>query len=619
MLAAGLLISAAGLVLPSGYALAAAGHITEYPVPTAASAPSAITAGPDGNLWFTEDVANKVAKVTKVGAFTEYPIPTANSAPGGGIAAGPDGNLWFTEYQVNKVAKVTTSGAFTEYPIPTADSGPSGVVAGPDGNLWFTEGTVNQVGKITTSGAFTEYPIPTANNSSFYIAAGPDGNLWFTEPDASQIGKVTTSGAFTEYPVPTANSSPNDIVAGPDGNLWFTESAINVSKVAKVTTSGAFTEYPTPTASSLPYGIAAGPDGNLWFTEFNVSKVAKVTTSGTFTEYPIPTANSSPAFIAAGPDGNLWFTEGVNKVAKIDAHSNLRVTSSPPVPTQILVDGQISDFWGLTWLQEPPGNHTVCFTHAEGWTEPPCQTAIVNPSDITTMTGNFIQRGELRVITSPAVNSQISVDGNPTAEFGMWTDVPTGSHTVCFGKVAGYNPPACQTATVSAGTQTTITGTFTTNPSAVGQSGVGLLRATTSPAVPSQITIKPSMGSIYIADTWGLSWLELPPGSYTVSFTHVPGYTEPAPQTLTITSGMTTTVTGTFIQRGFLRVITSPPADGTLSVDGIPRDNWGDWTDYPTGSHMVCFGAAPGYANTPACQTVTVSAGVETDVTGTYS
>ena len=140
-----------------------------------------------------------------------------------------------------------------------------------------------------------------------------------------------------------------------------------------------------------------------------------------------------------------------------------------------------------------------------------------------------------------------------------------------------------------------------------------------SPAVPTQISIKAGVGSPHIADSWGLTWLELAPGSYTVSFSHVQGWTEPPPQTVTVTAGNTTTVTATFTQRGLLHVFTAPAVAGTVSVDGTARDDWGVFTDIPTGPHTVCFGAAIGFANTPACQTVTVNAGVETDVTGTYS
>jgi hypothetical protein len=63
------------------------------------------------------------------------------------IAAGPDGNLWFTENSVNQIGRITTTGAITQYPAPTANSVPNGITTGPDGNLWFTEGNANQIVK----------------------------------------------------------------------------------------------------------------------------------------------------------------------------------------------------------------------------------------------------------------------------------------------------------------------------------------------------------------------------------------------------------------------------------------------------------------------------------------
>lgn len=82
--------------------------ITEFPIPTALSGPEGITAGPDGNLWFTEAAANKIGRITPDGSITEFPIPTAASRPRK-ITAGPDGNLWFTESSGNKIGRITTA------------------------------------------------------------------------------------------------------------------------------------------------------------------------------------------------------------------------------------------------------------------------------------------------------------------------------------------------------------------------------------------------------------------------------------------------------------------------------------------------------------------------------
>ena len=48
------------------------GTITEFSIPTAGSNPYDITAGPDGNLWFTEHDANKIGRITPSGAVTEF-------------------------------------------------------------------------------------------------------------------------------------------------------------------------------------------------------------------------------------------------------------------------------------------------------------------------------------------------------------------------------------------------------------------------------------------------------------------------------------------------------------------------------------------------------------------
>src|SRR5216684_1342561 len=118
------LIACVGLLsLSTAPAWATAGTITEFPIPTASSTPRGITAGPDGNLWFTERGGNSIGRITPSGSITEFPTPTANSGPEG-IAAGPDGNLWFTEYVGNQIGRITTSGTIVELPIPSPRSDP---------------------------------------------------------------------------------------------------------------------------------------------------------------------------------------------------------------------------------------------------------------------------------------------------------------------------------------------------------------------------------------------------------------------------------------------------------------------------------------------------------------
>jgi len=131
--------------------------ITEYAIPTTQSVPGGITAGPDGAVWFSEEFANKIGRITTGGEITEYTIPTAKSIPNG-ITSGPDGALWFCENQSSKVVRMTTNGRITEYKTPTQKmmekdatifgSFPTHITSGPKNTLWFTENVANKIGRI---------------------------------------------------------------------------------------------------------------------------------------------------------------------------------------------------------------------------------------------------------------------------------------------------------------------------------------------------------------------------------------------------------------------------------------------------------------------------------------
>ena len=157
-------------------------------------------------------------------AVTEFPIPTS----GGdiydnleSITAGPDGNLWFTESDANKIGRITTAGVVTQFPLPAGNT-PTSITTGPDGNLWFTEAGYGKIGRITTTGVITEFPLTPGSyiyswNES--ITAGPDGNIWFTEQSAggvNEIGRITTAGVVTgDFPLPADSALPRTSRRGP--------------------------------------------------------------------------------------------------------------------------------------------------------------------------------------------------------------------------------------------------------------------------------------------------------------------------------------------------------------------------------------------------------------------
>lgn len=334
--------------------------ITEFPIPTSSSYALGITKGPDGNMWFTEYLGNKIGRITPSGSIVEFAVPTSMAYPNM-LATGPDGNIWFTEargYDLGKIGKITPNGEITEFPIPTMGSAPGGIVAGHDNKLWFTEFLGNKIGNIDSSGIISEYSVPTPGSRPYGIAKGPDSNIWFTEHFGNKIGRITSDGSIVEYMIPTNDSHPAEIVAGPDGNLWFTEATGN--KIGRITPSGLITEFPL-SANSAPYGITVGPDGNIWFTESwyegtTGNKIGKITMSGEITEYPIPTEGSRPLNIATGADGNIWFVEEEgNKIGRVNLSTASPSSFTCGTSTVQDVDGNTygtTDVNGQCWMTE---------------------------------------------------------------------------------------------------------------------------------------------------------------------------------------------------------------------------------------------------------------------------
>jgi virginiamycin B lyase len=135
-----------------------AGTITEFPIPTANANPSHITAASDGALWFTEQGANKIGRITVTGSITELPISATGSPVG--ITAGPDNDVSFTEQIFGTASpsdvigriSLTAGNAMTFSTVPTTSAFPQGIVAGTGDTLWFAESGQHQIGRETING-----------------------------------------------------------------------------------------------------------------------------------------------------------------------------------------------------------------------------------------------------------------------------------------------------------------------------------------------------------------------------------------------------------------------------------------------------------------------------------
>jgi streptogramin lyase len=201
---------------------------------TPSSQAFAITTGPDGNLWFTEFVANRVGMfnpTTKLA--TEFGPLTS---PATAIAPGPNGAVWFVEAGPPAgppvIGRVTPLGAIGEFSSGLAVGETlGGLTEGADGAVWFLKSGFGgaAIGRLDPStGIITFYTSGFSGAQPLFggITAGPDGNVWFTDYFDGLIGRIAPDGTIAEFGAITPGLQINAITTGPlvggAKTVWFT-------------------------------------------------------------------------------------------------------------------------------------------------------------------------------------------------------------------------------------------------------------------------------------------------------------------------------------------------------------------------------------------------------------
>ena len=111
--------------------------------------PDRITAGPDGNLWFTEPVPfdRRIGRITTAGAITEFQL--ADGSEPRDIVAGPDGNLWFTDYGAGALTRMSPAGVVID--SERVRDGPWGIGRGQGNTIWLTQVDGNRVARFAVA------------------------------------------------------------------------------------------------------------------------------------------------------------------------------------------------------------------------------------------------------------------------------------------------------------------------------------------------------------------------------------------------------------------------------------------------------------------------------------
>jgi virginiamycin B lyase len=276
-----------------------------------------IKVGPDGKLWFSSEVNNRVGWITPRGELQTFQI---RQTPGGAtppmsIAPTGDATVWVTDEYHGRLHRLdVVAGTLQSFAPPCARA--SDVNEGPDGQLWFAcvvrgvHSTLG-VGRLSAQGthgaAFRARTRP-CDGSPFgnSIAFDHSGNVWFGCGIGDAVGRLTVrTGAIKMFHDRRINDA-RGITLGPDHNLWFTSWTNN--RIGRITPHGKITVF-AGSGIDAPNQITAGADGNLWFTSLTNNRIGKITVGGKITSFDgsAQGVNGSNQ-ITTGPDGNLWFT-----------------------------------------------------------------------------------------------------------------------------------------------------------------------------------------------------------------------------------------------------------------------------------------------------------------------
>ena len=452
-----------------------------YPIDPG-SQPNSITVGSDNRLWFTvpnfrRSPPDEIGAIDpRSGVVSYYPTPYPGSLTLS-IVSGPNGDLWFIDdIGTFNVASISpTTHAVTEFPVRIPGASLRSLAAGSDGHLWFTDVGNDAIGELDpTTGFVTEFPLPDAHDIPNHIAAGPGGELWFTLFDhaanAPAIGDINpTTHAITITDIPKGGPPAEAIAAGPDGNVWFTQvgGSVGMGFSLQIGSISPTTHAVRTTPGAGTGGITAGPDGRVWFNATTGWIDPNTFVINTYTDFD---TGVLPDFrdigeptIVTGPDGNLW-----------QVGQGYLVAVSIVPPTQAAIAGLLFlDTAGVGWDLYPlPGQTVFLDLKGDGKVDPGDPTANTNvlgyyafrglapgtytvrvasyPGNITTfpatgsrtVTVSAGQRGMADDLGMIPGSSLFPLPYNPSP-FGTHSpDVETAEVTAVYNLVLGHAPDA---------------------------------------------------------------------------------------------------------------------------------------------------------------------------------
>lgn len=306
-------------------------------------------AGPDGMVYFTQRMHDRVGRITLDGRVELFSMPDGSRPHG--LRFDSQGRWYVSLENLDQLVELSRDDGsiLKSYNVAFDDSEVGGVV-GPHGfaidaqdRLWYTGRASDVLGRVDTrTDQHERFFLPTfglvspnhdhewvkpAASAPINIELDSRGNAWFVNLQTNQIGRVSAEGELDLFGIEGfasgSNTRPINIFEGPDGLIWLTVEGDNSNGYpsGSLPTLGGFARFDPSQKRFLAYqqnrskgagGSLGVASDTLWFeyqeqalVEVNVDHAGRRSQRS----FDLPEVGQRVMHrIGQGPDGNIWFT-----------------------------------------------------------------------------------------------------------------------------------------------------------------------------------------------------------------------------------------------------------------------------------------------------------------------
>ncbi len=276
---------------------------------TAGSRPLNLTWG-GGSIWFTAAEGDYIGRLEPVtGQIDEFKV-TAGSYPAD-LVYTPDGGVWFTEMMADRIAHLIIESDHIYLPLVAhnVDGTPASSIQHPASSIQHP--TLNS-STVTATEHYTvvEYFDDSLSGGRPYGIAAAGASVYFAQTANDRVTRFTPPNTWIHIYslISDIPNEPYALTLDNLGGVWGTERAGNRISRYEYGTFPVVSPYSLSPSASLPTGIAVDANDYLWFTQWHAGQIGRLIPAGTPRKdyYPLPLAGLTPTGIAVDQAGYIW-------------------------------------------------------------------------------------------------------------------------------------------------------------------------------------------------------------------------------------------------------------------------------------------------------------------------